>query len=109
MIISQGVCLLRGRLHLRFQCAVWMCSIQSAAVTHVFDVQQNSRPITLNAANIAASRAARRCAAQMRHHAARSAACVFEYSGQKTVSKKKTTSRTHAALHAAGHAAWRAA
>jgi hypothetical protein len=49
---------LRGRLHLRFGCAVWMCSKPSAAMTCVFDVQQIVRPITLNAANIAASRAA---------------------------------------------------
>jgi hypothetical protein len=56
---------LRGRLHLRFGCAVWMCSEPSAAMTCVFDVQQNSRPIS-----------------EMRHRAARlaacSAACVFD-------------------------------
>jgi hypothetical protein len=80
---------IRGRLHLRFECAVWMCSEPSAAMTCVFDVHQNLRPITLNAANIAESRAARRRAAEMRHHAARSAACVFEYSGQKQVGKRK--------------------
>jgi hypothetical protein len=79
----------RGRLHFRFQCSVWMCSEPSAVVTRVFDVQQNSRSITLNAANIAARRAARRRAAQMRHHAARSAACVLEYSGQKQVGNIK--------------------
>jgi hypothetical protein len=101
--------LLRGRLLLRFQCAVWMCCEPSAAVTRVFDVQQNSRPITLNAANIAASSAARRRAAQMRRHAARSAACVFENSGQKTGWKNKMTSKTHTALHAARRAARRAA
>jgi hypothetical protein len=64
------------------------------------------KTFTLNAANIAASRAARRRAAQMRHHPARSAACVFEYSGQKTGWEKKMTSKTQAALHAARPAAW---
>jgi hypothetical protein len=92
---------LRGRLHLRFQRAVWMCSEPSAAVTCVFDVQQNLRPITLNAAHIAAGRAAQRCAARTQHHAACSAARVFEYSGQKIGWKEKMTSKTHAALHAA--------
>jgi hypothetical protein len=33
---------IRGRLHLRFGCAVWMCSEQSAAMTCVFDVLQNT-------------------------------------------------------------------
>jgi hypothetical protein len=37
---------LRGRLHLRFVCAVWMCSEPSAAMTCVFYVQQNSQPIS---------------------------------------------------------------
>jgi hypothetical protein len=100
---------LRGRLHLRFERAVSMCSEPSAAGTCVFNVQQNLRSITLNAANIAASRAARRCAARMRHHAACSAAWVFEYSGQKIGWKEKMTSKTHAALHAAQRAAPRAA
>jgi hypothetical protein len=82
-----------------------MCSDPSAAVTCVFDVQQNLRPITLNAAHIAAGRAAQRCAAQTQHDAACSAAWVFEYSGQKIGWKEKMTLKTHAALHAA----WRAA
>jgi hypothetical protein len=86
-----------------------MCSKPSAAVTCVFDVQQNLRPITLNAANIAASRAARRFTAITRHHAACSTAWVFEYSGQKIGWKEKITSKTHAALHAAPRAARRAA
>ena len=85
-----------------------MCSEPSAAMTCVFDVHQNLRPITLNAANIAASRAARRCAARTRHHAACSTAWVFEYSGQKIGWKEKITSKTHAALHAAPRAALRA-
>jgi hypothetical protein len=63
----------------------------------------------MNAANIAASRAARRCTARMRHHAACSTAWVFEYSGQKIGWKEKMTSKTHAALHAAPRAARRAA
>jgi hypothetical protein len=50
--------LVRGRLHLRFERAVWMCSEPSAAGTCVFNVQQNLRSITQNVANIAASRAA---------------------------------------------------
>jgi hypothetical protein len=83
-----------------------MCSLDVqqtvCAVTCIFDVQQNLRPITLNAANIAASRVARRHAAQMRHHAARSTACVFEYSRKKTGWKKKITSKTHAALQQHG-------
>jgi exonuclease VII large subunit len=99
----------RGRLRLRFERAVWICSTPSAAITCVFDVQQNVRPITLNAANIAASRAARRCAARTRHHAACSTACVFEYSDQKIGWKEKMTSKTHAALHAARRAAGHAA
>jgi hypothetical protein len=97
--------LIRGRLHLRFERAVWMCSKPSAAITCVFYVQQNLRPITLNAENIAASCAARRCAAGTRHHAARSATSVFEYSEQKIGWKKKMTSIRHAALHAARRAA----
>jgi hypothetical protein len=100
---------LKGRLHLRFERAVWMCSNPSAEVTCIFDVQQNLRPITLNAANIAASSAARRCAARTRHHAACSTAWIFENSGQKIGWKEKMTSKTHASLHAAPHAARRAA
>jgi hypothetical protein len=61
--------LLRGRLHLRFQCAVWMCSKPSAAMTCVFNVQQNSRPIS-ETRHRAACPAARRAAC--------SAACVFD-------------------------------
>jgi hypothetical protein len=95
----------RGPLHLRFERAVWMCSEPSAAVTCVFDVQQNLPPITLNAARIAASRAAQRCAARTQHHAACSTAWVFKYSGQKIGWKEKMTLKTHAAPHAA----WRAA
>jgi hypothetical protein len=53
--------------------------------------------------------AARRCAARTRHHAARSTACVFEYSGQKIGWKEKMTSKTHAALYAARRAAGHAA
>jgi hypothetical protein len=33
--------------HLRFGCAVWMCSKPSAAMTCVFDVLQNLRPISV--------------------------------------------------------------
>jgi hypothetical protein len=97
---------LRDRLHLRIERAVWVFSKPSAAVTCVFDVQQNLRPITLNAANIAACRAVRCCAAQTQHHDACSAAGGFEYSGQKIYWKDKMTSKTHAARRAAQHAAW---
>jgi hypothetical protein len=51
---------LRGRLHLRFGCAVRMCSKQSVAMTCVFDVPQNMCPIC-----------------SMRKCAACRAACVF--------------------------------
>jgi hypothetical protein len=42
---------LRGRLHLRFGCAVWMWSKRSAAMICGLDVQQNVWLITLDAAN----------------------------------------------------------
>jgi hypothetical protein len=73
-------------LNVQFGCAA---REPSAAVTCVFDVQQNLRPITLNAAHIAASCAAQRCAAQTQHYAACSAAWVFEYSGQKIAGRRK--------------------
>jgi hypothetical protein len=78
-------------------------------VTCVFYVQQNLRPSTLNAVHIAASRAVQRSAARTQHHAACSAAWVFEYSGHKIGWKEKMTLKTHAAQHAAWRAARRAA
>jgi hypothetical protein len=58
----------RGRLHLRFERAVWMSSEPSAAMTCVFDVQQIPRPIS-GTQHRAACRAARRAVLHTALHA----------------------------------------
>jgi hypothetical protein len=48
MLLQQTV-RLRGRLHLRFECAVWICTKRSAVISCVFGVQQNTWSIASDA------------------------------------------------------------
>jgi hypothetical protein len=77
------ILVLRGRLHLRFKCAVWMGSKLSAAMTCVFGVQHNMQPITLDAAHLLFW------------------VCSLDAHWNRTLKRKL---KTYASLHAARHA-----